>query len=53
MSPDARRQIAELEHRRPDPEKDPGGVRRINDEISRLIDEERAFKNASNGFRVA
>lgn len=53
MSPDARQQIAELEARRPDPEKDPDQFRRINEEISRLIDEERAFQRASKGFRVA
>ena len=53
MSPDARRQIAELTARRPDPEKAPDDFRRINEEISRIIDEERAFGSASKGFRVA
>lgn len=52
MTPDARRKIAELEARRPDPEKAPDEFRRINQEISRLIDEERAY-GAAQGFRVA
>ncbi|NTF35561.1 hypothetical protein [Agrobacterium rubi] len=53
MTPDTRRQIAELEARRPDPEKQPEEFARINQEISALIDEERAFQRASKGFRVS
>ncbi|HEX5935681.1 MAG TPA: hypothetical protein VFY63_16100 [Pseudorhizobium sp.] len=53
MIPSTRRQIEEFEQKRPDPEQNPHEVRRINEEISRIIDEERAFTNASKGFRVA
>lgn len=53
MSPDAARQIAEWEAKRPDPAQRPDEFARINEEISRLIDEERVFKKASSGFKVA
>jgi hypothetical protein len=52
MSPDVAREIAELEAKRPKPSERPDEFARINEEISRLINEERAFKRASNGFRV-
>lgn len=52
MSPDVARKIAELEAKRPKLSEQPDEFARINEEISRLIDEERAFKRASNGFQV-
>ena len=52
MSPETRRKVDELEKSKPDPARDPHSFARINDEISRLIDEDRAYQNALKGFRV-
>lgn len=53
MSPETRRRIAELEAQKPSPETNPTEFARFNQEISRLIDEDRAFKKAASGFKVA
>jgi hypothetical protein len=43
---DLKRQIESLERARPDPQNDPAGYRSISNEITRLIDADRAWNNA-------
>lgn len=44
---DIREQVASLERGRPDPEQDPEGFRRVNEKISKLINDERTMANPS------